>query len=163
MKTVFIGLSAPKRLKLGSELIKLWQGGTDYSHVFILEERKYVQRQIVYQASHGNVHAVSLENFAAENNIVAMYAVDMELSDYKACIQYCIDNLQKDYGFLGLALIVLRKKFKVKGDGARTFHCSELVARAVPKLRSYIPEITDYDFVEPKHLELALQRMAEHG
>lgn len=160
-KNIILGFSSPKKFKIGAELIKLWQGRTDYSHVFIVEERSFVDRVLIYQASHGKVHCISKENFLKENNIIATFELSTSIDTYKNCVKYCIDNLQKEYGYLGLIKIILNKKFKVSGDGAGSFHCSELAARAVPVLKQCID--IDPDFIEPVQLKQALDKMLKLG
>lgn len=159
-REVIIGFSRPKHWKIGAECIKRWSK-SNFSHVYIVENRRYVGREIVYQASHGNVNCISKSNFLKENEIVAEFAVPMSTVDYCNTIQYCIDNLGADYGQIGLIKIVLSKKLKLTGDGSKTFHCSELAIRAVPMLKFYLTCQLEPDFIEPVHLEQCLNYMSE--
>lgn len=159
-KSVIIGFSKPKKWKIGAECIKLWSNCA-FSHVYIVEHRRYVGRTLVYQASHGNVNCISKENFLKENDVVSEFEIIISTCAYAKTIQYCIDSLGADYGQIGLIKIVLSKKFKMHGDGSRTFHCSEFAIRAVPELKQYLQSEIEPDFIEPVHLFAALNKMSD--
>jgi hypothetical protein len=147
MRTVIVGFSKPIKFKIGAEIIKLFQSGTKFSHVYLRFFSPIAQRHIVYQASHGDVNCLALGTFLQENEIVAEFEYEMDELRFVKFIQYCIDNLQKPYGYMGLILLALKKLVRVKGDGEKSFHCSEFAARALPEFKD-----GDFDFIEPVDL-----------
>jgi hypothetical protein len=150
MKSVIIGFSRPSEFKIGAEVIKLYMG-TSYSHVYLKIKSKWYNSGIIFQASHGKVHCVCEPHFRSENEIIAEFKYEIESAKYKELYTYCIEALQKPYGYLGIIKLAFHKLFK-RGDGARTFHCSELAARALPSLA-----IKDPDYITPEDLYEYLQ------
>ena len=157
MPSVIIGFSKPSnKFKVGSLAIRAWQGGTPYSHVYLAMYNPWADRTVVYQASHGDVNCISYDRFLDYNEVVEEFVLQMQTPALKSLMQYCISSLGAPYGFLGLLKIVLRrtfrKIFRVSGDGAKSYHCSEFVVRAMPNLIK-----ADADFVEPVDLYKALK------
>lgn len=151
MRSVIVGFSAPIKWKVGAEFIKLWQGGTPYSHVYLRTTAVLIKRDIIYQASHGDVNCISAPAFEEQNRVVAEFEYNIQDYDYVELLRYCVDELGKPYGYLGLLKIGLRKLFKIRGDGERSFHCSEFAARAIKSLAT-----KDADFIEPVDLYKSL-------
>ena len=60
---MIIATSAPKKWKIGAELIKFYQK-TNYSHVLIIDG------DLVYQASNGDVNCMHIDVFLENNNII---------------------------------------------------------------------------------------------
>lgn len=112
-----------KRKKIGSEIIKWYQGGTKFSHVLIIKER------MVYQASHGFVNCVTLDFFLEENNIINSYSIDDSLIDF----EFVLKSLGIKYGFFQLIKIAIKFLFKIKfkSNGSKRFICSEFVGKAL--------------------------------
>lgn len=151
MKTVSIGFSAPRKTKIGAEIIKLYMG-TSYSHVYLKVSSKWSYNDIIIQASHGKVHCVSNAKFSADNQIIAEFRYALSDEAFKKLYSYCIDNLQANYGYFGLIKLALRPFLRTKGDGERSFHCSEFALRALP-----VQLNVDPDYATPKHLYNYLQ------
>lgn len=145
-----IGFSRPKCFKPGAQFIRAWQGWTPYSHVYIKVYSKYTDLWLVYQASHGDVNLVEYNRFAKENVIVDEFNFEVREERLRNMIREAQLLLQSPYGYLGLLKLGARKLLGVgKGDGVRSFHCSELVARLLPEIK--LQDI-DPDFIEPKHV-----------
>lgn len=154
MKSVVVGFSSPKKWMLGSEFIKLWQGGAAYSHVYLKLKHEKLGREMIYQASRGSVNCVTAQVFLEKNKVIAEFEYNIEKSRYLELVRYCVDSLGRPYGYLGLIRIVIRKLFKkIKGDGEKTEHCSEFAIRAAPELHDVDP-----DFCTPKDLYNRLKK-----
>ena len=156
MSTVIIGFSSPKSWKLGAEFIKLWQGGTKFSHVYMRVYSNYTEQWLVYQASHGFVNCLTYANFSSGNKICKEFSVDIEPEKLKNTIKIAQQLLGRPYGYLGLIKLGLRR-FGIKwaGDDMHSFHCSELIATLFPEFIANM----DSDYVEPVHLFNVLQSM----
>lgn len=155
MKSVHIGFSVKNGFAPAACLIRAWQGGTDYSHVYLRVYSNYTDEMLVYQASHGLVNCMNYQNFLLNNKVIREFIVQLPDEDLKACIKKCQQLLGRPYGYKGLVKLAVAKVFKqkIQGDGENSFHCSELIATLFPKLAKDI----DSDFIEPvdlyKHLE----------
>lgn len=119
---MIIATSSPNTFKIGAELIKLYQG-TSFSHVLI------IQNDLVYQASHGMVNCMYIDNFLSKNNIIHTYEVEDSLVD----VDFIKQQLGKDYGYMQLILIPFLKAVnaKLKGNNNDKFICSEFVGKAL--------------------------------
>lgn len=119
---MIIATSSSNTWKIGSELIKFYQG-TEFSHVLIIKD------DLVYQASHGLVNCTFIDNFIEDNNIVHFY----EVPDIAIDMEFVHKQLGKKYSILQLILIPLLKlvKAKYKGNGDQKFICSEFVGKAL--------------------------------
>jgi hypothetical protein len=149
VKTAIVGFSAPKTWKPGAEFIKLWQGGTLYSHVYLRLYSTYTQNWLVYQASHGAVNCVHYDNFLQSNKIIAEFRRPVSDEALQATVRLAQIYLGRPYGYIGLLRLGARKILpKVVGDGTKSFHCSEFIATLFPDLANSV----DVDFVEPVHL-----------
>lgn len=171
MKTITIGFSSPRSFKIGAEIIKLWQGGTSYSHAFIKIYSSYTDLTLIYQASHGYVNCLEVSRFFKENKIVAEFQIQVPDQNLRDTIREAQLLLQAPYGYKGLIILgvsrilettlkkckkyqwcaTLLDKVSTWGDGLQTFHCSELVARLVPEIIQYTQE-KDPDRIEPVDL-----------
>jgi hypothetical protein len=149
--TISVGFSKPSYFKIGAALIRLYEG-TPYTHVYLKAYSEWMGGHVIFQASHGAVHCASEQHFLSDNIAVAEFEYELDESKYKRLFNYCLNNLQKPYGFLGLLKIALKDLIKSKGDGERSFHCSEFALRALPELTSKDP-----DFVTPRDLFRSLE------
>lgn len=157
-----IGFSSPKKFKIGAELIKLWQGRTTYSHVYLKVYSNYTEEWLVYQASHGMVNCTHYDNFLAENMPVVEIGVYISPDNLRATIKKAQTLLGRDYGTVGLLKLVIYRiitstgmgcaSMKAWGDGLKTFHCSEFLATLLPEYAHGNP-----DYIEPVHIYNKLQ------
>lgn len=152
IKQVIIGFSSPSRVKIGAEIIKLWMR-TPYSHVFLLLHSNYTGLDLVYQASHGSVNCLTLDNFKKDNRIVDQFSILVEEEQLKNCLVAAQQLLGRPYGYLGLIRLALSKLgIPMVGDGLSTLHCSEFIGRLFPNLIN-----KSADLVEPVDLYRALE------
>lgn len=130
MKLV-VGFSNPKDIKIASEVIKIYQGNTPYSHVYIRLYDNEINKWIVYEASYGYLHAISFDNFKEHNNIFHEFDFDIDIDQYLKVKDFCIDSLQKRYGFLTILGILTKRYLGIKlgKDGDKTYICSEFGTR----------------------------------
>lgn len=151
---ITIGFSKPKKFKAAAKLIMAWQRAP-YSHVYLRVYNTFAEREMVYQASRGDVHCLTLANFLKENEIVAEFEYEVAREKAKDVVRYCVDNLQRDYGYAGLLLIMIKRLIPaLRGDGKRTYHCSEFAARVFPEISAGM----DPDFIEPIDLYRLLEK-----
>jgi len=119
---MIVATSKPKTWKIGSELICFYQK-TNFSHVLIIKD------DLVYQASHGLVHAAHMDNFIVDNKIIDRYDIPDSVVD----MEFIHKQLGKKYGTMQVILIPLLKFIKAKwsGNGNEKFICSEFVGKAL--------------------------------
>ena len=127
-KPVEILFSRPKKWSLASQIVK-WALGTPFSHVCLKIESSFYEREMVYEASAGSVHAEKFENWEKKNEIWDRFAIVVPAERKKEIIQFSIDYLRYKYGFWSLIAIWLEDKFGLKvpfgADGNQKFICSE--------------------------------------
>ena len=125
---IIIASSSPIKRKVGSELIKFYQG-TKYSHVLV------IVNDVVFQASHGRVNTFHLDEFLKENKIIDQIEVCKEFCDF----EFLFSTLGRRYGFIQLLKISLKfitltklkiiRTFKYRDNGSKYLICSEYVGR----------------------------------
>jgi beta-xylosidase len=139
---ITIGFSRPKSFKIFSFFIRLYQGWTPYSHAFLSIPFTKFDRTIICEASHSDVHFIEQDRFKENNKITDQFEVEINESEYKDLMQFCIDNCQKPYGVTTIIGLFFRiNEFK---DSNKRFICSELVAKAM--------KIGNDDYITPKDL-----------
>lgn len=131
MRKLIIGFSTVKGFKIGSELIKLYQGFTCYSHVYVRLFDEEVKKWIVYEASYGDLHSIEFENLKEDNKICEEFEFDITEEQYIKIKDFCIQSLQKKYGFMTIVGILTKSLFGIKlgNDGDKTYICSEFGTR----------------------------------
>ena len=119
-----VATSSPIKFKIGAEIIKATQG-TEFSHVLI------IHRDIVFQASHGEVNATHIDVFLEENKIINEYILEHDAVDF----DFVKRQLGKKYGYKQLISIAFRMLFGVKqlfkDNKNQSFICSEFVGKAL--------------------------------
>lgn len=131
--------------------------GTDYSHVLIYWKAKSIDRHLVYQASHGSVHFIELQNFLKSNEIVKEYKLDISDDLYIKLVQRCVDLAGEPYGFLELLNIAMHDVANYAGlkldfgDG-RGYICSELLVDLLGQL-GHSPFLKPKHLIKPKDIE----------
>lgn len=145
MKLV-IGCSRNSECKIGSELIQWWIS-QPYSHVYARWYLHTQEREIVYQASHGMVHQLSLDNFTKQNTIVKEFTLYLTDEQFKKFSQKCIDLQGIPYSKLELLQIFISDitHGKVKFQDQPGYICSELMAEL-------LQEFFDCTFAKPLYL-----------
>lgn len=135
MRTITIGFSTPKKFKIGSSLIRLFED-SDYSHIYIKMEPSPTSRlpfAKVFQASHGNVNAMTFDNFKKDNKILHEYQIPISDAKYFQIANWLWMQLGKPYGFSQLITIGL--KIRTRSNKDSKFICSELAGMV---LRDYL-------------------------
>lgn len=154
MKTLTVAFSRPiSKLALGSLLIR-WFEKAPFSHAVLRWGSPNIDRDLVYQASHGSVHFISGANFDSDNQTVEAYELDYDEISFYLAVQKCVDYSGVAYGYLelfGMAferITGLRNPFR---DQTKTFVCSELVGDIL-KLREGSLINIDLELAGPKLL-----------
>lgn len=155
---IIIGCS--RNDKLGSQLIRNWMG-TDYSHVYARWYLSSQEREIVYQASHGMVHFIELNNFTKDNIIVKEFVLEISDEQFKKFSQKCIDLAGQKYSKLQLIQIFLRdlSRGMLQFPDQPGYICSELMAEL-------LENIFNAKFDKPRHMitpKDIVEFMVKHG
>lgn len=135
---ILIGFSRPTaKFDILADLIRLVEGGTPYSHVFIAWKSESLDRLLIYEARGGGVNFTNIRSFYKHNEVVASYSIT-ELSDEvkKDIIRFCVDNARTEYGFLqvlGIGLVRLAAKvgIKIQNPFKGGNICSEIAAKVI--------------------------------
>jgi hypothetical protein len=154
MEKIYIGFSYHKGSAV-SGAIKLAEG-SEYSHVYIRRQSKY--GEYVYQASGLSVNFMNIDIFTEHNVILEEYEFELPDDKREMLISFFIKYAGASYALSSLfklLTIILGKRIglriKFKGDGDKTFICSELGAFFVKEILG-IEIDQDIDFVTPKDL-----------
>lgn len=155
---MIVGFSRPHGFKIFSLLIRAFQGGTDYSHCYLKFNMVVGRtlRTIVAEASYGEVHLISLDEFEKRNLVVDEFKFKISESCKDKALNYIADNLQRPYSMKNILGIVFKRYFGIKdpfSDHDSGFICSELVLRA---LADKI-ELKNPDTVTPADIYKAIQ------
>ncbi len=133
-----------------SRLIR-WYLGTPYSHVALIVESESIGRSLVYEANWSGVVFKNMPTWAKKNEVIYCHDIDISKRRLSELFTFCIDNLGKKYGYVTLLSIL----FKGKGDGDRTFICSELLYRALEDEMKHVHKRSD--LVTPKDIYEAIK------
>lgn len=149
-----IGLSYHKGSAVSS-IIKAVEG-SNFSHIYIRKVSRY--GEYVYQASGLQVNFMNIDIFLKENIIVEEYEFEISEEKKDLLIAFFMKYCGTSYGIKALfqiLLLILCKRlnipFQLKGDGTKTFVCSELGALLCKEILEIEIE-GDIDFITPKYL-----------
>ncbi len=123
--------SIPKKWGVGSAIIKLYQN-TRFSHVLIIKDN------FVYEASHGNVHKINLNEWEKTNEVMHKYIIPIDQVD----MEYAESCVGIKYGYMQIARITVKYFSGIlinKDNKDGRLICSEFVGRALR-----IPWVNDY-------------------
>lgn len=135
-----------------------WFLGSKFSHVVIQLEMRDIERDMFFDAGVSGVEAKNQMDIKAQYRIVHERALEVDTDKFTRIRQFCVDSLNKSYGWLtvlGLVWNRLRKKpVRIGADGNKTFICSELAAGALKIARPELVESfqVDLDTIDPKGL-----------
>lgn len=155
---IIIGFSRAKSAwAIGSTAIAAAEK-RDYSHVYVRSYDAETSLQMVYQASHGYVNSMTLDNFIVDNIIAKEYRLETTITQYTDIMRFMKSNLGVPYSRLQLCLIAIKKLFHFEvnirnGDSAEI--CSEFGARVVQL--DGINVGTDLDFMTPSDIDRILR------
>lgn len=131
MEKIYIGFSYHKSAVV-SKAIKFIEG-SEYSHVYIRRESKY--GEYIYQASGLAVNFMNIDIFRKENVTVEEYEFELDDNRKAQLIAFFIKYAGASYALSSLFKLLailcgrrLNRKITFKGDGDKTFICSELGA-----------------------------------
>lgn len=136
MKQITIGFSkSTSKLAIFSWLI-LWTQKTPYSHVYLKYNDDYLNKNMIYQASHTLVNYMSLPVFLSQEDVIQEFTFNVSDVVFKKWMEFAADNAGKPYGVLeivGLALVGLLSLVNIKitnpfKDAGETWICDQLVA-----------------------------------
>lgn len=102
MKTLTIGFSRPKNklFPIVSWLIRLYQGWTPYSHVYLEFYSESINRPLIYEAVGTGTRFVGQKYWERHAQEVISYTIDIKKCNYDKLIQYCVDHEGMSYGFM---------------------------------------------------------------
>lgn len=166
MEKLYIGLSAPKKFKLGAAIIK-WGEKTPYSHVYIRRVSKNIGEYVYQATAAGGVNFMGIDIFNNHNEIFEEY--EFEVQDMSNVLRFFISNAGKEYSIKQILIlskiILIHDKLGIKYNssqsninGDKEFICSELGAIILKDFLgvSEIPEAQD--LITPKKLKPILQK-----
>lgn len=128
MKKLIVGFSRPKGklFPCFSWGIRLFQGWTQYSHVYLKFKSSSLSRDIIYQASGLQVNFIGKKMFYDHVHVIKEFELELTDADYIQMMKFFIDNAGKPYSIKDIIAILFNKPNL--SDGNDSFICSELVA-----------------------------------
>lgn len=127
---ISIGFSRPKsKWAIVSGLIRLFQGGTEFSHTYLKFHFDKLERDMIFEAAHLSVHFQEYNNWKQDKIEVLDIPIEVDDERSKKIVRFCFDNCNKKYGLMTLICFPLH--LIIGRDGDKSFICSELVADAL--------------------------------
>jgi hypothetical protein len=157
MKNITIGFSRPKNkiFPFFSWFIRLFQGWSDYSHVFLKINSKSIEREIIYQASGLQVNFVGNDYFKTHIHNIKEFNFKITNKDYKKLLQFMVDNSGKPYSIfqiIGILFYKINPKLiKIFINNDKKYICSELIGKIINDYIG-IKINNNLDFLTPKNL-----------
>lgn len=163
MAKLIVGFSRPSAWFVpGSWLIRLAEHSA-FSHAFLRWDSESLDRDMIYQASHGMVHFISGPRFDDAETTIVAYEFDLADEAMKRVIQKAVDLAGADYGRLELIGMAIERYTGIKNpwrDGDKTFVCSELVGAVLEECN--IAQFNlDLELAGPAKLERAVAVVAK--
>jgi hypothetical protein len=163
LKNVKILFSTPKKFNLFSWIIKK-RINSEYSHVAIAVYIQTINFWDVYEASHGDVHIISMDKFLAQNKVVKAYQLFVPKDNWNKGIIYLKNQLTKKYSVIGAiaSTISWLRKHKFGDDDDKKFICSEYASRYIEEtgILNYAYDRANNDYITPKQFERAIKEVA---
>jgi hypothetical protein len=155
MKHLTVAFSRPRdKWAIGSYFIRAFEHAP-FSHALIRWHSDSVERDMVYQASHGMVHFIEGSRFDADVETVVAYEIELTDDQHKVIIQKAVDLAGVKYGTLTLFGIAFERITGIKNpfrDGEHSFVCSELVGTILKLCEGTVP--LDLELAGPRQLEI---------
>jgi hypothetical protein len=152
-----VAFSRPKKFAIGSSAIRLFTNSS-YSHALLRWRSESLDKDMVYQASHGMVHFISGERFDESNDTLVAYEFDLTNDQYRQVVRKCVELAGVKYGYLELWGMAVERLTGLKSpfrDGHKSFVCSELVGEVLRQTGVANIDI-DLELAGPKELEQAI-------
>lgn len=130
MKTVTIGFSRPrnKLFPIGSWLIRMYQGFTPYSHVYLQFYSDSINRPLIYEAVGSGVRFVGQKYWLTHAKEVKSFTLNIKKCNYDRLIQFCVDNEGYKYGSLQNIGVFISNLFGLKKNiFYKGKNCSEII------------------------------------
>lgn len=168
---IVVGFSKSlKKFPIGSWIIRLWQGFTSYSHVYIrlLVTPRFPSDKIIH-AAEGEVNHWSETNFHKRNKTVEDFEIEIPDELYKHLRNNVFHEKAGElYGWkqnLGIALVQLLKymNIHIENPWQDGWNCSEFVYVV---LKQIFPEETKHlkqNTVTPKDINIVLNKLQKDG
>lgn len=154
MEKIVIGFSRSRSpWKIGSKVIQEVEK-RDFSHAYVKFIEPITNIELIAQASNGFVNMMAPEFFELHNVVVEEYEVELSDSQFLDIIKFIYSNLGKNYSYLQLVLIGIKKLFRIELNQLEnkdmSYICSEFAARLLQIANKDMPE--HLDFVTPSDL-----------
>lgn len=156
MKNIIIGFSRPKsKLAIIAHMIRLFEGKTPYSHVYLKWYSESLNRYLIYEARGNGVNFTNIKSFEEHNVIVYESSLIVNKEEKQDIMQFCIDNARTNYGYsqvLGIGLVKLLKKvgITIKNPFTSGNVCSEIAAKILTMLNIEVKE--DLNLIGPRYI-----------
>lgn len=168
MKEIYIGFSkSKKRLPIGSWLIRLYQGCTEYSHIYIRVRMKTLPSDKIFHASEGKVQNMSGTQFDKRHEVVEEYSITVDDGTYKRLIRELHEASGDDYGIMqNIGLLytdMMREWFgkRVPNPFTAGFNCSEFVRDMLEVVYPITYSKIDPNSTTPKDINIELKKLSE--
>ncbi len=161
MPNIIIGFSRPKsKLAVIAHIIRLCEGRTPYSHVYLKWHSDSLDRDLVYEAKGSGINFTSPIYFKEHVIVVKEFSLEVSEETKTKIMQYAVDNAREKYGvlqILGIATVRLLRKLNIniKNPFTAGMVCSEL-AGAV--LNNFVGvKVEDLDLAGPADIYKILE------
>ena len=147
---VYVGAS--KGISLGSKLIKYWQFGFPYTHIFYILGDPVDNDPLIIEAWHqpilkgGRVCLCNLSENHSKGTLYSVFSIEVTENQKKNIESFLKDQIGKKYDFIGLLAFPFRMKKLAKN---KRWFCSELVFEAFLRAGVELLQYTDSHEVSP--------------
>lgn len=136
MREIVVGFSRPKgRFKPFSWIIRLFEGWTPYSHVYVKTFSTMTDQWLIYQASGVQLNFMGEKYFNEHAQTIAEFSFEVSDESYRNYMRYAISNAGAPYGLKNVLGIAVMRLFRMGSnpwaDGDRSQCCAELVGRVL--------------------------------
>jgi len=166
MKKIIVGFSmSTKKLPIAAWLIRLWQGGTKYSHTYIklLSKPRFPSNKILH-AAEGQVSHYSETAFLKRNKIIEEFEIPVTDEIYRELVYNVFHELAgEQYSYkqnIGIVIVAFFALFgkKIKNPWQTGWNCSEYVAHVLKKIYPEKMKNVDPNLITPKDLNEILKQ-----
>lgn len=169
MKKIVIGFSkSTKRFPIFSWLIRGYQGGTKYSHVYMkmLVTPRFKSNRIIH-AAEGQVSIYSETAFLTRNAIVEEFTIEVTMNKYREIVEDIFhEKAGESYSIwqnLGIAIVRFINwiGFKATNPWKSGWNCSEYVLVALREIYPDRYNHIDQNLVTPKDIHNILTELKQ--
>lgn len=161
MKKIVIGFSSSKKfMPIGSWAIRLYQGGTAYSHCYIklLCNPPFPSNKILH-ATEGQVSHYSETSFLKKNKIIKEFEIKLEDSLYKDLIyNFFHEKAGENYSILQNIGLVISRMLNIKNFFTEGWNCSEYAAYVLKKIYKNNFVYDDINKITPRDIYEFLEK-----